>query len=152
MTPQSRPRTLGAAFVLAALLWPSLAATVDAGQHKIKWWRSEIYQRELALTADQVTRIEHIFQESWPALQDSKHELDRLERELSKVIGDGTADESQVVALIDRVEASRSGLGRARSLMLYRIHRVLTPVQRERLKALHEERNRREQDGAKSSR
>lgn len=138
--------------MLAALLWPSVAATVDAGQHKIKWWRSEMYQRELALTADQVTRIEHIFQESWPALQDSKHELDRLEQELSKVIGDGTADESQVVALIDRVEASRSGLGRVRSLMLYRIHRVLTPVQRERLKALHEARNRREPDGAKSSR
>ena len=138
--------------MLAALLWPPLAATVDAGQHKNMWWRWEMYQRELALTADQVTRIEHIFQESWPALQDSKHELDRLEQELSKVIGDGTADESQVVALIDRVEASRSGLGRVRSLMLYRIHRVLTPVQRERLKALHEARHRREQDGAKSSR
>jgi Spy/CpxP family protein refolding chaperone len=130
----------GLALVLAvAFCVPSAA---DAGQHKAKWWRSEVYQRELGLTVDQVTRIEQIFQVSWPSLQESKKELDRLETELSQVIAEGTAEESRVLRMIDRVEASRSALARTRALMLYRIHRVLSPSQRERLKALHEEQNR----------
>jgi Spy/CpxP family protein refolding chaperone len=135
------------ALLAAAMLSPLVAVPADAGQHKIKWWRSEVYQRELALTADQVTRIEHIFGESWPSLQESKHDLDRLERELSQMIAEGAAEESRVVGLIDRVEASRSALGRTRSLMLFRIHRVLTPSQRSRLKILHEERNRQSPQG-----
>jgi Spy/CpxP family protein refolding chaperone len=147
MFPPCPRRGIGAALLVTALLSPLLAAPADAGQHKIKWWRSEVYQRELALTAEQVTRIEHIFDESWPSLQESKHDLDRLERELSQVIAEGAAEESRVVRLIDRVEASRSALGRTRSLMLFRIHRVLTPVQRSRLKALHEERNQKPKAG-----
>jgi Spy/CpxP family protein refolding chaperone len=63
------------------------------------------------------------------------------------VIAEGAAEESRVVGLIDRVEASRSALGRTRSLMLFRIHRVLTPSQRSRLKILHEERNRQSPQG-----
>jgi Spy/CpxP family protein refolding chaperone len=94
------------------------------------------------LTVEQVTRIEHTFQESWPSLQESKKELDRLETELSQMIADGTAEESRVLRMIDRVEASRSTLARTRALMLYRIHRVLSPAQRGRLKALHEEQHR----------
>ena len=39
---------------------------------------------------------------------------------------------------IDRVEASRSAMGRTRSLMLYRMHRLLTADQRVKLKALYE--------------
>ena len=119
-----------------------LPPAADAGQHKAKWWRSEVYQRDLGLTPEQVTRIEQIFQASWPSLQESKKELDRLETELSQVIAEGTAEESRVLVTIDRVEASRSALARTRALMLYRIHRVLSPAQRERLKALHEEQHR----------
>jgi Spy/CpxP family protein refolding chaperone len=128
--------------LVLAVVFGLAAETADAGQHKAKWWRSEVYQRELGLTVDQVTRIEHTFQESWPSLQESKKELDRLETELSQVIADGTAEESRVLRMIDRVEATRSTLARTRALMLYRIHRVLSPAQRARLKALHEEQNR----------
>ena len=134
-------REIARVAVLAAAFCVS-PAIAEAGQHKAKWWRSEVYQRELGLTTDQVARIEHTFQESWPSLQESKKELDRLESELSQVIAEGTAEESRVLRLIDRVEASRSTLARTRALMLYRIHRVLSPAQRVRLKALHDEQNR----------
>jgi Spy/CpxP family protein refolding chaperone len=134
-------RAVAIVLVVAAALSAS-AALADAGQHKAKWWRSEVYQRGLGLTVDQVTRIESIFQESWPSLQESKKELDRLETELSQIIAEGTAEESRVLRMIDRVEASRSTLARTRALMLYRIHRVLSPAQRTRLKTLHEEQNR----------
>lgn len=119
------------------LLAFAVSAPALAGQ-KAKWWRSETYQRELRLTSDQVARLDQIFHASWPTLKRHKLELDRLETELSQLIAEGTAEESEVLEMIDRVEASRSALGRTRSLMLFRMHRVLSPSQRTTLKALHD--------------
>jgi Spy/CpxP family protein refolding chaperone len=120
--------------VAAAL---ALAAAADAGP-PFKWWQSEEFQRELGLTGDQIARIEQIFQQSLPALKAGKQDLDRLDGELSALIAETDASEPQVLRLIDQVEASRSALGRTRSLMLFRMHRVLTPEQRVKLTALHD--------------
>ena len=119
----------------------SMAATPPAGAGqggKFKWWQSERFVQELALTRDQSTRIEEVFQASWPALHAAKADLDRLETELSQLIAEGTASEAKVLQQIDRVEASRSAMGRTRSLMLYRMHRLLTSDQRVKLKVLYE--------------
>ncbi len=116
-----------------------LAVPAAAGQGgKFKWWQAERFVRELALTADQSARIEQVFQASWPALHAAKLDLDQLEGELSALIAEGTASESKVLQQIDRVEASRSVMGRTRSLMLYRMHQILSAEQRVKLKALYE--------------
>ena len=120
--------------VAAAL---ALAAVADAGP-PFKWWQSEEFQRELGLTSDQIAQIEQIFQQSLPALKAGKKDLDRLDGELSAYIAEADASEPQVLRLIDQVEASRSALGRTRSLMLFRMYRVLTPEQRVKLTALHD--------------
>ena len=124
---------------VAALLVTLAAGTAWGGQSKKKWWHSIRFQQELALSPEQVTRLEEVFQESIPALKAEKRELDRLEAELSGLIADASAPESSVLQLIDKVEASRSALGRTRSLMLFRLHRVLTPDQRVKLTALHKQ-------------
>jgi Spy/CpxP family protein refolding chaperone len=124
----------------------------DAGQGgKFKWWQSERFVQELGLTREQSARIEEVFQASWPALHAAKADLDRLETELSQLIADGTASEAKVLQHIDRVEASRSAMGRTRSLMLYRMHRLLTADQRVKLKALYEavEREKSQQQGSR---
>jgi Spy/CpxP family protein refolding chaperone len=134
-------RTLRCALLslVSAALSCALAIPAAAGQGgKFKWWHSERFIRELALTTDQTARIDAVFQASWPALHAAKSDLDRLETELSRIIAEGTASEAQVLQQIDRVEASRSAMGRTRSLMLYRMHKLLTPDQRVRLKALYE--------------
>jgi len=115
----------------------SLPAAAGQGG-KFKWWQSERFVRELALTSEQSARIEQVFQASWPALHAAKDDLDRLEGELSKLIAEGTASETKVLQQIDRVEASRSAMGRTRSLMLYRMHQILSADQRVKLKALYE--------------
>jgi Spy/CpxP family protein refolding chaperone len=133
----------------ASLLAFAMAA--DAGQSvKFKWWHHEQFIRELALTPEQSAKIEDVFQASWPALKAAKTDLDRLETELSQLIAEGDAGETKVLKQIDRVEASRSVMGRTRSLMLYRMHRVLSPEQRSRLKALNEakEREKAQQHGS----
>ena len=103
-----------------------------------KWWQSERYQRELQLTAEQIGRIEEVFQSSLPELRQQKHELDRLETQLSRLI-DTSADEDAVMAEADRVEKVRAGLSKCRTRMLVRIRRVLTPEQRAKLAEMHQE-------------
>ena len=126
------------------------AQPLTAGQGgKFKWWQSERFVKELGLTREQSAHIDEVFQASWPALHAAKADLDRLETELSQLIAEGTAGEAKVLQQIDRVEASRSAMGRTRSLMLYRMHRLLTADQRVKLKALYEavEREKLQQQG-----
>lgn len=127
------PALLALACVAAA---PQPLAAGQGG--KFKWWQSERFVQELGLTREQSARIDEVFQASWPSLHAAKADLDRLETELSSLIADGTASEAKVLQHIDRVEASRSAMGRTRSLMLYRMHRLLTADQRVKLKALYE--------------
>lgn len=125
--------------LLALAVFVSVPAPAAAGQGgKFKWWQSERFVRELGLSAEQSARLEEVFKASWPALHAAKADLDRLETELSRLIAEGSASEAQVLQQIDRVEASRSAMGRTRSLMLYRMHRLLTAEQRVKLKALYE--------------
>lgn len=143
-------RVLPCLLALASLV--AVPPVVDAGQGgKFKWWQSERFVHDLGLTREQSARIEEVFQASWPALHAAKADLDRLETELSRLIAEGTATEGKVLHHIDRVEASRSAMGRTRSLMLYRMHRLLTAEQRVKLKALYEavEREKAHSQGAK---
>jgi len=138
--------------VLALACVVAVPRPADAGQGgKFKWWQSERFVQELGLTREQSARIEEVFQASWPALHAAKGDLDRLETELSQMIAEGTASEAKVLQQIDRVEASRSAMGRTRSLMLYRMHRLLTADQRVKLKALYEavEREKSQQQGTR---
>jgi Spy/CpxP family protein refolding chaperone len=126
-----------AAFALFVL--PVVRASQQSRQG-YKWWQTQ--KQEFGLSDEQSTRIEAIFQASVPKLRESKKELDRLEDILSKMIADGAADETVVAQQIDRVEAARSAMSKARTLMLYRMHQVLNPAQRAKLNAWHEQRER----------
>jgi Spy/CpxP family protein refolding chaperone len=121
---------------VAALLALVLSGSVDA--QSFAWWKSEQFQKDLALTADQSTRIDEVFQTTLPKLRQQKEELDRQETELSKLIA-ADSDELQVAKQIDRVEAARSQLNKMRTLMLLHMRQLLTPDQRTRFNTLHEQ-------------
>jgi periplasmic protein CpxP/Spy len=121
---------------VAALLALVLSASVDA--QSFAWWKSEQFQKDLALTPEQCTRIDDVFQTTLPKLRQQKEELDRQEAELSKMIA-SDSDELQVAKQIDRVEAARSQLNKMRTLMLLHMRQLLTPDQRVRFNALHEQ-------------
>lgn len=125
-------RRPAALLALIVVLAPSVAAAQS------KWWQSERFQRELQLSADQIARIEEVFQSAMPELRQQKKTLDKAEDELSRLI-DTSADEAPVMAQADRVEEIRSALSKARTLMLLRMRRVLTAEQRIKLGSLHKE-------------
>ena len=121
---------------VAAMLALVLSASVDA--QSFAWWKSEQFQKDLALTPDQCTRIDAVFQTTLPKLRQQKEELDRQEADLSKMIA-ADSDELQVAKQIDHVEAARSQLNKMRTLMLLHMRQLLTPDQRARFNALHEQ-------------
>ncbi len=112
-----------------------------------KWWQDDKVKPELLLTPDQSTHIEEIFQSTLPKLTSGKADLDRLEKRLSTMVTDDAVSEVEVVKQIDTVETSRAELAKLRTFMFFRMHRILTPEQRTKLRALLEKRER-ERDGA----
>lgn len=126
----------GSALAIAVLL----LVPVAAGAQGFKWWQSEKFKADLALTADQSVKIEEVFQRLLPSLTTGKETLDLLEARLSDVIAEGAAPEGDVMRLVDQVEQSRSELTKTRTLMVYRMHQLLTPEQRAKMNALHAKR------------
>jgi Spy/CpxP family protein refolding chaperone len=122
------------ALVLAGFLIAAAPAAVAA--QSFKWWQTERFQRELALSEEQIDRLEQIFQSKEPKLRQQKHALDDLEKALSTMVAEGRADEVSAEALIDRVEAARSTLSKSRTLMLFKMRRILTSDQHVKLKVL----------------
>jgi hypothetical protein len=124
-------------------LWPALAVltllTIDvaasAQAPAFRWWKSDAFKKELGLSADQSARIDKIYQDTLPELQQEWDELDRLETKLSRLF-EGNADEAVLARQIDRVETARANLNKSRSLMLMRMRRVLTSDQLVRFRAL----------------
>ena len=104
---------------------------------RLAWWRDEHYQKHLALTADQVSRLEAIWQAALPELRKGRDDLDRQEAELSRLI-ESNADETVVTHQVDKVEAIRSRLNKARTLVLLHHRQLLTPEQRAKLKAMRD--------------
>ena len=110
-----------------------------------RWWQSDRFKKELALTQEQITRIEGVYQSTLPLLRAQKEAFDRRDEKLSKVIADPKSDEAAVVQATDRLELARNEMNRTRTLMLFRIRRVLNDDQLLKLNAMHDH-DRKERD------
>ncbi|MGH9409840.1 MAG: Spy/CpxP family protein refolding chaperone [Vicinamibacterales bacterium] len=104
-----------------------------------KWWTDPQDRATLGITDQQSTAVEALWQKSLPDLRSGWQQLHTMEDALNEMIRN-SADEQAVIAQIDRVEDMRAKVEKGRQLMLYRMNRVLTPEQRDRLKALHDHR------------
>lgn len=116
-----------------------LGGAGDASAQGFKWWQDDKYQEELVLTDEQVTRLEETFQALQPTLKTQKETLDKLEARLSKVVNDPRSDEASVLQVLERVESARGELSKSRTLMGFRMRRILTTDQNVKMKALHEQ-------------
>jgi Spy/CpxP family protein refolding chaperone len=115
-----------------------LAMPAAAGAQGFKWWQSDKFKADLALSPEQIVRLEEVYQGLRPKLTAGKEELDRLESGLSTLIAEGVAPEGDVMKMVDQVEHSRAELAKSRTLMIYRMHQILTVDQRAKMNALHE--------------
>ena len=116
---------------LLAMLW-----SAPAQAQGFKWWQSERFQKGLSLSSDQITRLEETFQTASPTLRAQKRALDKLEDELAKMVREARVEEREVEAFVERVEAARADLSKTRTLMFFRMHRILSPEQNVKLDEL----------------
>jgi Spy/CpxP family protein refolding chaperone len=123
-------------FFICLALALSIPAISEA--QGFKFWQMERFQQGLALTADQITRLEAIYQAAEPTLRAQKAAFDKYEEKLSKVIADPRSDESQVLQAAERLEAARTELSKTRTLHLFRIRRILTDAQNAKMKEMHD--------------
>jgi Spy/CpxP family protein refolding chaperone len=105
-------------------------------QRRVPWWKAEDTRAELGISDKQSKDIDDIFQATLPSLRAAKDELDKLDEALAKLIKEGTADISVVARQVGQAEQARAALTTKRTVMLYQMHRLLTPEQRTKLDAM----------------
>ena len=104
-----------------------------------KWW---LYDRaELGINDQQSASINAIFESTLPKLRETRQELDRAEEEMARIIKEHKADLAVVSGQLDRLEGARSRHNKTRTLMLYRMHLLLSAEQRTKLEALRARRD-----------
>ena len=124
--------------VLAVLL----ASRADAGQRH-RWWQSGEVKEALRLSQQQTAAIEEIYASTQPALKSLSRAFEEERDELSRLIGDSDLEEWQFELQVDKVQAARSALNKARIMMLYRMGKKLTMAQQRKLAELEREQRRR---------
>lgn len=112
---------------------PKAQQRSQGGQERRFWWKDSGTSREIALSEQQSNKIEEIWKSSYPSLRVLHKELDGLQAEFNRLMKENTAEERVIMLQIDRVEAVRSQINKSRTLMLYRMHQVLTPAQYQKL-------------------
>lgn len=124
------------ALLVAAFALAAVPLGAQSAQPKPKWWLSDQYKRELALTADQSQRLETIFQAALPTLRANLKTLDDEEHAFALLMD--RADEAEVIDQLGRLEAARAALSKSRVLMSLKMRKVLSATQWHRLRALLE--------------
>jgi len=127
-------------FVCLTLSLLVLAAeTAPMAAQGNKWWQNERFQKGLALTPEQIAKLEDVFQAAMPSLRAQKRAFDKLEDELSTMVREARVGERELEEFVVRVEAARADLSKTRTLMLYRMHRILSPEQNVKLDELFDQ-------------
>jgi len=115
------------------------AADKDHPAPRPKWWIDPKLRAEFAVTDQQSAAVEKIWNATAPGLRDLRTKLEKLEDTLSQMT-DSSADEAAVIAQITLVETTRAELNKGRTLMIYRMNKLLTADQRAKVKKMYEPR------------
>ena len=107
-----------------------LDTSQDDGPPRWKWWLHADTRKELRLTDGQSKKIDEVWAATAPKLREKWHELEKLEEALAKTIKENTADVAIVAQQVDKVEKLRAENNSTRTVMIYRMHLLLTPEQR----------------------
>lgn len=117
------------------------------GPQRTECWQREEIRTEIGLRKDQAGKIDEIYQAMMPRLRSSAEDRMKADEQLSKLFSSNASTEDDVVRQLNQVQAARNEVDRQRTLMLFRINRVLTPDQRAKLRAIYDRMNRERRQG-----
>jgi Spy/CpxP family protein refolding chaperone len=122
-------------FALRASLTLVLVACVPAQIDSAYWWRSPRFVAALRLTPAQSSAIEQIYRQMLPERIERAGKAEAGRARLEHLLDSHAGDEELEAAASQAADAD-AARRRVRTLMLYRMSRVLTPEQRSQLAAL----------------
>jgi Spy/CpxP family protein refolding chaperone len=108
---------------------------------RAKWWIDAKLRADLGITDQQSAAVDAIWVKTLPLLWDARDRLEKLEDALSAMTQRDASDETAVFAQIERIESTRAELNKTRTMMIYRMHKILTVDQRAKVKAMDERRD-----------
>jgi Spy/CpxP family protein refolding chaperone len=99
------------------------------------WWRNPQIAQKIALTPDQIKRMDDILQKSRIELIDLKANLEKQNAFLEPLLSANPVDSAKALAQIDKIAQARADLEKAHARLLLGIRGVLTPEQWTKLNA-----------------
>ena len=127
---------------LCALLCLS-ANSLDGAQPRNgprEWWKSEEIRQELELSDEAVASIDAIFQTTMPELRAAYRLLRKHQEQFDQLLERVDASEEEVLHEVDHLETARAEANKARAMMLFKMRRIFTPDQRNKLDKIRERR------------
>ncbi len=103
-----------------------------------RWWQDDAIRHELELTVSQVDTLEALFVSTLADRRALRRELDRNDEYVERLLARGDVDDTVALEAITRLEATRARRNAARTIMLFRMYRILSAEQRRKLKRLTE--------------
>lgn len=104
-----------------------------------KWWKRPEVAERLALSRDQVNRIEAVWLDFKDRLIDLRAQVEKERTSLNAMLESEFIDEAQALERLERMLAARAELEKNLFVMRLRIRSILTPEQRRETEQLVEE-------------
>lgn len=100
-----------------------------------RWWDDPAMAKKIGLSADQVKKMDDVFQSFRPKLIEWNGMLRSGEAELDPLVQSNETDDSKLLPVIDRVANARAELEKVNARMLIGVRHVLTNQQWKKLQA-----------------
>jgi Spy/CpxP family protein refolding chaperone len=117
------------------------------GGNRLKWWQDPKVIADLRLAPEQSARIDELWQTWFNQNKAIADDLMRREEQISNLIFGNDVTEAEVLKQADQVETLRATLNKSRTLMLYRVRRVLSADQRTKLANIQKAQDRERRGG-----
>jgi Spy/CpxP family protein refolding chaperone len=100
------------------------------------WWKDDAVKKDVGLRPDQATHIDRIYSVRMKEIDPTVQDYQKEQEILDKMLADRVADETALSAEMTKFYALRTAVNQSRTLMLYRIVKVLDVDQYTKLKAI----------------
>lgn len=94
-----------------------------------EWWKDDAARKEMKLSDQQVRSISRLYDNRVRTLKPVAEEIVKQRDILNKMTQERTVDVPVYAIQVNHLEALRSEMNRTRTIMLYEIHKSLTPEQ-----------------------
>jgi len=115
-------------------------ASRESNHGRRSWWKDPRMVAEIGLTAEQSQTIDNIFKTELEKILAMRRVVNELERALDETMRANTADISAFARQVNKIEGKRAEMNSMRTVMLYRMRRVLNAEQNAKFQALADRR------------